>query len=248
MGETNSQMGQPLSAFRRHALYFTPPDGPLARFGAAWLGRDLWQGRDLAHPDLPGLPSGRIAELTETPRRYGFHATLKPPFRLAEGQTEAELLTHLHDICRQLAPVTLTGGLRLAGLNGFAALVPAQPSPALQNLAAEVVRGFEPFRAPLTEAEIARRRPERLTAAQRANLRDWGYPWVMEDFRFHMTLTGRLRAGELNEVLARLAPALQPVLPDRFEIDALTLCGEDRNGRFHAITRVALTGGSSGDG
>ena len=132
------------------------------------------------------------------------------------------------------------GGLKLALLDGFLALIPAAPAPALGDLAAALVRGLDYFRAPLTEAERARRRPERLTPTQRANLDAWGYPWVMQHFRFHMTLTGRLPEAKVAEVMALLQPRLAPILPDQLLLDAITLCGEDAGGRFHEIARIGL--------
>ncbi|AUH35393.1 DUF1045 domain-containing protein [Paracoccus tegillarcae] len=229
-----------MTAFGRYAIYYTAPPGPLAQFGADWLGWDLRAGREVAHPQLCDLPSDQIAALTETPRRYGFHATLKPPFRLAPGSDQAALLADLAAHCRGLSPVTLAGGLQLATLDGFLALIPAQPSEALQSLAAGLVRDLDHHRAPLTEAEIARRRPERLTDAQRARLLQWGYPWVIEGFRFHMTLTGRLPQAETRALHAILQPQLAPILPDPMVLDAVSLCGEDDRGRFHEIERIAF--------
>lgn len=229
-----------MAEFKRYAIYYTPKPGPLAEFGASWLGWDLRLGREVAHPVIDGLPADQIATLTQTPRRYGFHATLKPPFRLAPGQSAAALADALNEQCRGLSPVAQPGGLKLALLDGFLALIPAAPAPALGDLAAALVRGLDYFRAPLTEAERARRRPERLTPTQRANLDAWGYPWVMQHFRFHMTLTGRLPEAKAAEVMALLHPRLAPILPDPLLLDAITLCGEDGGGRFHEVARIGL--------
>ena len=105
-----------------------------------------------------------------------------------------------------------------------------------------MVARFDPFRAPPDAVELDRRRAQRLTTRQEAMLQRWGYPYVMEEFRFHMTLTGPLPPAELAAVEAALAPILAPLLPAPFPIDALTLQGEDREGRFHQIARVPLTG------
>ena len=226
--------------YRRYAVYFTAAPGPLADFGAAWLGWDLRGGRAVAHPDLPGLPPDRIAALTETPRRYGFHATLKPPFRLAQGSTPAALLADLRALSQRLAPVTLTGGLQLAELDGVLALIPVEPSEPLQSLAADMVRALDRHRAPMTEAERARRQPQRLKPRQTAHLDRWGYPWVMQDFRFHMTLTGRLPQPEAQTIRAALTPHLAPVLPRPMLIDAVALIGEDHANRCHEIERISL--------
>ena len=66
----------------RVAVYYAPlPDDPLFAASATWLGRDPESGAPAPQPDIAG-----IAEVTAEPRLYGFHATLKPPMRLPDGQ------------------------------------------------------------------------------------------------------------------------------------------------------------------
>lgn len=222
--------------FTRYALYFTPAPGPLADFGASWLGWDPTAGRACPHPAM-ALP---VAEITEKPRKYGLHATMKPPFRLAPGQTEAALTAALATFCATQGPVPLDA-LDIAALGRFLALRPTGSTGALDALAAATVRAFDPFRASLTEAELARRRGTGLAPAHEANLRAWGYPYVMEAFRFHITLTGPLPPETLGAVQTTLAPMLTPLLPRPFVIDALSLMGEDDAGRFHLIHRHSFT-------
>lgn len=222
----------------RYAIYYAPRPGALADATAAWLGWDCQAGR-VAAPvaGMPGVP----AAVTSAPRKYGFHGTLKAPFRLAPDQTVQDLDGALADLAARLAPVILPG-MVLDQLGGFLALVPDGPAPALTHLAGEVVRQLEPFRAPLTAAEIARRRPERLSEIQRAHLMHWGYPYVMEEFRFHLTLTDDLDPDQAASVRAALAPWLMPLVPRPFPIADLCLFGEAEDGRFHLIARHALTG------
>lgn len=227
-------MGQ----YRRYAIYHTP-DGDLARFGAEWLGWDGQAGRRVAQPAIEGLD---LPALTQTPRRYGFHATMKAPFRLAEGCDQGALLDALRCFGPDHAAVALPGGLRLARVGGFLALIPAQDSAALSRLEAAVVRAFDPFRAPLTEKEIASRRPETLTDRQRQNLHRWGYPYVMEAFRFHMTLSGDLDDDTAQRAEAALRPMLRGLLAEPYPLDSLSLMGEDAAGCFHQIGRVRLCG------
>ena len=223
--------------FDRYAIYYTPK-GALAEAGAAWLGWDLARGRAVAHPEVAGLD---VAALTETPRKYGLHATVKPPFVLAEGASADGVLTEFKTLCTRLAPVTLDG-LALTQLGRFLALTPAGDTAALNAMAAEVVRGLDPFRAPPTEADLARRRQANLTPVQEANLSQWGYPYVMEAFRFHITLTGKLPKGDLPQVTAALAPYITPHLPQPFVLDSLTLVGQAEDGMFHEVHRAALSG------
>lgn len=230
-----------MSDYQRFAVYYTAPTGPLAEFGANWLGWDMVSGQPAPHPDIAGLPAP-VAELTATPRKYGFHGTLKAPFRLAPGTGPAMLLGAMRDMAGTIAPVALSGGLKLAQLGGFLALIPKGGDKALNELTAELVRELDLFRAPLTDREYARRKPEKLSPAQRAHLDRWGYPYVMEEFRFHMTLTGDLPAAQARAVCDALTPVLAPMLTAPYVIDAISLAGEDAAGRFHLIERVPLTG------
>lgn len=227
--------------WRRYAIYYTAT-GPLATFGATWLGWDMATGQPVprtgrGRPRQPGIDS-----LTLTPRRYGFHATLKPPFRLADGREEASLRADLRGIAASQPPVMLAGGLKPAALDGFPALIPATHSQPLQDLAARLVRELDAYRTPLTPEDRARRNPDRLSPRHRKLLDRWGYPWVMEQFRFHMTLGARMSPVGVDTLIATLAPHLAPLLPDPHPVDAVTLAGEDSEGRFHLIERVDLTG------
>lgn len=222
--------------YSRYAVYYAPPPGPLAAFGAAWLGWDAVNGRDVAQPDL-GLPLERI---TRTPRKYGFHGTLKPPFRLAEGRRAEALIDGLGEIAAGLPPVK-QAGLRLARLGQFLALVPSGETAALAELAARVVRGLDDFRALPEPAELERRRAVGLSKRQEALLDRWGYPYVLEEFRFHLTLTGRLDDPMAARTEEALETALAGLLPVPFEIRDLCLFGEGaEDGRFRLISRVRL--------
>lgn len=226
--------------FRRYAVYYAPRDGAFADAVASWLGWDPVKGCAVAHPDLSGLPLP-VADLTADPRKYGFHGTIRAPFRLADGIGFPDLQAEVAALATTLRPVTLPR-LKLEVLKGFLALVPQGDEDDLLDLGARVVMRLDPLRAELTEAEVARRRPERLSPRQRELLGRWGYPYVLEEFRFHLTLTGGLEPATAGQVMAVLAPWLAPVLPAPFVIADLCLFGEDGAGRFHLLSRHALTG------
>lgn len=228
-----------MGMWRRHAIYFAPDPGtPLAAFGAAWLGWDPAAGvQPSALAPLPGLPQDRQA-LTAAARRYGFHATLKAPFRLAEGRDAAALDAAASAIAATLPCFALR--LEVALLGGFAALLPVDPPPALAALERALVVGLDPFRAPLTAQEVARRQPERLDPGAAANLSRWGYPWILERFAFHMTLTGPLPPDQQAPVRAALATALAPLLVAPVPVAAICRFAEDADGRFHMRARYPL--------
>jgi hypothetical protein len=228
-----------MEPMKRLAVYYAPRLGALADRAAAWLGWDPALGRPCPQPDLPGIPYPAV--LTAEARRYGFHGTIRAPFRLAEGVTEDAARDAVAGLAARLAPVA-SDGLRLENLQGFLALTPSGCEAAILDLGAAVVEGTNALRAPLTPAERARRRPESLTPRQRGLLDLWGYPYVMDEFRFHLTLTDRLPEGEVAGVAAALAAHFAPVLPRPFVIEDLCLFGEDGEGRFHLLDRYALTG------
>lgn len=227
--------------FTRFAAYFTaPPGGAWAGFGADWLGWDVDTGTARAHPDLPGLLRP-VAEITQTPRKYGFHATIKPPLRLAEGESYAELEAATEALACEIAPVVLEG-LQVSALRHFVALTPVGDVTALNAMAARFVKGLDQFRAPAGEAELARRRKSGLTPAQDAMLVQWGYPYVLDQFHFHMTLSGRLPEAEADALRAALAPRVAEILPGPVTLDAISLAGEGPDGRFRLIRRIPFTG------
>ncbi|WPZ36579.1 DUF1045 domain-containing protein [Thalassobaculum sp. OXR-137] len=227
----------------RYALYVAPePGSPLAEFGADWLGRDCATGEVRQQPTVPGLSAERLAELTESARGYGFHATIKPPFYLREGRSEAGLLDAFAAFAKGREPFEVRLGLR--SLGGFLALMMSPPDHRMSALAADAVRDLDPFRALPSEAELARRRESGLSAQQETLLQQWGYPYVMGEFRFHMTLSARLADGpERDAMVAALAPRAEAVTAEPFRVDALALFKQSRKGSdFIQVERFGFGG------
>jgi len=229
-----------MAHFPRYAIYYSAPRGSaLDRFGAQHLGYDAWTGDDLSFPE--GVPTD-WRELTDDPRKYGFHATLKAPYALAPGESEAALTAACADFARTPRPVPVIAPV-VSSISGFIAVVPAGPPDELTQLAADCVRAFDRFRAALTPEDRARRRPERLTPRQRAHLDRWGYPYVMEEFRFHMTLTGRLDDARRGPVLDLLGRRFQALGLTSLAIDGIALFRQaDAHSRFRIIGEWRLQG------
>jgi hypothetical protein len=197
---------------QRFALYFAPARGSaLDRAAQAWL----------AQPDL--LP------LTVSARRYGFHATLKAPMALADRTDRAGLEQAAAAFAAIHPPLPL-GNLAPALLDGFLALTPAEPSQALLDFAAAVVTAFEPFRAPLGPADRARRLQAPLSPRQAELLDRYGYPYVLEQFLFHMTLTDRLPAESREQMRGRAVAWFAEALAAPIELDRLVLFHEAEPG------------------
>ena len=222
----------------RYAIYYAPdPDEPLAVFAARWLGRDPERNCDVARPEYERLPRQRLAAIAAEPRRYGFHGTLKAPFVLAADTASDALLAFSADFARQRAPFTVSR-LRLAILGDFIALVPAEAAPALDRLAAACVQDFDRFRAPPDAAEQARHRQTGLNLRQQALLARWGYPYVMEEFRFHLTLTGSLAEPERSSVHRVLDALTAPLCAAPVHVhDLAVFVQEDRATAFRVLAR-----------
>lgn len=211
----------------RFAIY-AAPGSALRERAEQWLGRSV-----TGDPVAPGLPDGWTREaidaITVDARRYGFHGTLKAPFRLAEGRTPDELDAA---VARFAAgqDATVIPSLALARLGGFFALVPGEETSGLHALAGKVVTGLDEFRSPATEDEIARRNPAALSPRQRDLLSAWGYPYVLDEFRFHLTLTDRIPDGRRPEVESVLNGWFADLLGADVAIDALAVFIEDEPG------------------
>ena len=216
----------------RFAIYFAPPPGSLLHErGASWLGRDAH-----AASVSPVRNSDLSDDLIADARRYGFHATLKPPFVLRNGCTEAALTVAIAHLASGLDAVTVPA-LSLKEIDGFLALVPVHHCPALGELAAICVRDLDGFRHPASEDEVHRRRAAGLSKRQDEYLLRWGYPYVMEEFRFHMTLTRRLNDQESHHTAALAREHFRDLLGHPLVIDALTLFREAGPGRDFAVVQ-----------
>jgi putative phosphonate metabolism protein len=232
-----------MAAQARFALYFTPvPGSILARFGAQVLGYDCAAGAPVARRKLDGIADKDAAAATAEPARYGFHGTLMAPFELAPGRAPAELEEALAGFARGQSPVQL-GHLKVAAIGGFTALVPAGSEDAVRTLAGDCVTAFNRFRAPLSLHDRERRLASRLSPRQVELLDRWGYPYVFSEYRFHMTLTGRLPADERTRWLTTLAAAFAPLAHDPVEIDAVSLLRQDdRGAAFRVVARQPFSG------
>jgi hypothetical protein len=227
----------------RFAIYAVPGTGPADAAGARLRARaEQWLGRGIAgNPVTPGVPAGwtraALDAITVDARRYGFHATVKAPFRLAAGRTPEELDAALARFAAGHAGAAVPR-LRLARLGGFFALVPGAEAAGLHALAAAVVTGFDGFRAPATEAELARRDPSALTPRQRELLQAWGYPYVLDEFRFHLTLTDRIPPEQRATVRRALDGWFAASVGTTVLVGALALFTEARPGAPFALRAV----------
>jgi putative phosphonate metabolism protein len=230
-----------MTDYPRYAIYYAPaPDGDLDRFGAHLLGYDAFSGAELSFPAGIEQQVSDWRDLTEDPRKYGFHATLKAPLSLARDKTEAELLSACEAFAGTPREIPFIEPV-VGSISGFIAVVPAEPPPELIRFAADCVSAFDAFRAQLSAEDRERRNPSMLSARQREHLDRWGYPYVMEDFRFHMTLTGRLPDQRREHILAVLSERFSALDLKTLAIDSLALFRQDHpKSRFRIINHWGL--------
>ncbi|OQP87627.1 hypothetical protein BTR14_03415 [Rhizobium rhizosphaerae] len=207
----------------RYAIGFTPSVcDPLTYAAADWLGRNPYSDALCEQPHVAGFSTAEFAFLTAVPRRFGFHGVLRPLFRLADGMTEADLLYALMRFTSELSPFSI-GRLSVQLKDSCFMLAPAGASAEVNALAAMILQRFEPFRAMLSDAEIERRDPDRLSAAQFANLLRWGDPFVLDDYRFHMMVTGPVPAPSQLRMATALQTFFEPFCLAPLEINSLAL-------------------------
>lgn len=229
----------------RYALYYAPrADESLAATASQWLGYNAESGQPRPQPRLPGFLPERLAELTADPRLYGFHGTLKAPIALADDASERDFLDAVGRFAALRRPFAVPS-MRLDELGSFIALVPDERCEELQDLADNCVIEFDEFRRPAGDEEVARRRTAGLSPRQDELLVRWGYPYVLEQWRFHLTLTGKVAdGGERAALTAALRSRFASFLDRPLQVRDLCVFRQPGPGRpFSVLARFKLGGG-----
>ena len=204
-------------------------------------GWDCRKGQYISSENAFSEPLADREYFTKKPRKYGLHATLKAPFRLQTTQNEPALRSAFHGFCNHQKPAA-SGNLTLSEQGGFISLRPQRQSAALFELGKNCLEAFDPFRAPLDQNDLNRRRNARLSPRQNDFLHQWGYPYVLQEFQFHITLSSRLSILQREKIIPALKNLLAHELDCPFIIAHLALMGEDRNGQFHILEEANLSG------
>lgn len=225
----------------RYAIYFAPSENSLLwDTGSRWLGRDAARAVPLAQPAVPGYLAEQVGALTRSPRLYGFHATLKAPFRLATEASATGLCDALAAFTEERDAFALPP-LEVASLSGFLALVPTRRSAMLHALADDCVTAFDRFRRPAEASELARRRSAGLSERHEVLLARFGYPYVLDTFRFHLTLTERLDAQAGSGLKAWLQDHFGAALREPIMVADLCLFVQERpDAPFQILQRFPL--------
>jgi hypothetical protein len=227
----------------RYAIYCAPQeDSPWWSIWSQWLGRDAIARQDLIPPKLDGIDPLVFKALTKDPCRYGLHATIKAPFHLNEQVSFEDMRAKIKELAQVHSPFLLELGFQQ--LNHFYALTPVGDHQTINQLAFEVVRELDVFRRPLSEKDLAKRRSSGLTAKEDEMLLKWGYPFVAECFRFHLSLTGHLNGVSeqiQHHLRAEILARLEVLKHAPFVVDSLCLFEEPEAGAdFFMLERFSF--------
>jgi hypothetical protein len=214
--------------FQRYAIYWTPiPDSPAAQFAALWFGGI----------EIFGLAPDLAGRAIKSPAAYGLHATLKAPFRLRDDVEPEALQEALDGFCEKRRPPA-AAPLTPGHFQRYVTLVLKDRKAEIDWLAEECVTHFDRYRAALNDEDRSRREIDGMSVRQAAFLEQFGYPYVLSEFRFHISIAGPLVRAELDEVAQALAPHLRSVMAEPLLIEDLTLLGEPQGGgTFQPLSR-----------
>lgn len=226
--------------YERYAIYWVPPEvSALGQFARRWMRLSSDSGERKVPQETFGLNADLARKATEKPGRYGFHATIKAPFRPVAGVGESELRQEMEAFCAKRRRVQ-TAPLGLERFTSYLALCPTGQRSDLEWLASDCVTHFDRFRAPLSDKDRARRNTD-MPEPERLYFEQFGYPYIFSRFYFHISLAGPLEERELDLVASALRPELAALCRDDFVLTDLCLVGDPGGGApFRTVGRFPL--------
>ena len=229
-----------LNDFSRFAIYYVPPESDyLTKFSASWFGWDAYQGIKVNYPMLRNL-NYDLKDITSKPSKYGLHGTLKAPFFLAPNRTIDELRLSLSVLSHSIKKFEIPS-ICLRIISGFIAIVPSTQNESMNYLAKKCLEDLDRFREIESPDILNKRRVVGLSPSEEHYLFRWGYPYVLDNFRFHLTMTTKLTSEVSKNVLSVLNSELRVVLKAPLAISKIYLFGESKlHGRFEVIEEFSL--------
>ena len=223
--------------YKRYAIYYVPSENSeLDLFGKCWLGWDPYKGVETTKSDLSKLPSfKKFSSLVLTPKQYGFHGTIKAPFRLKNEYTYNDLENKVREISKQIHSFYFDQ-LIIKKLGNFIGLIPTN-NLKINAVSNKFVEELDYLRDELSESEIKKRKPHKLTSNQKQMLFKWGYPYVFNEFKFHLTLTSKLNVVEIDEVFRSLQNILKQVNLNKISFNNICIFGQKNDEKFYFVKR-----------
>jgi len=236
-----------MTNYKRVAIYFLPKkNSSLENFGKNLLGRDINKKKKISLTRRQKYFINRgftyfdeLKDYCEQPAKYGFHATLKAPFRLKRNVKTKNFYDVISHIAAQHSRFKIKG-LKIAYSKKFTFITSRKPNKLLINLENDLVKHLDTFRAELNKTEIKKRIPDSLTFKQNKYLKEWGYPFVFDQFKFHMTLMNQNNNKLSNKQKLELEKLIYKISNNVIEFNEISLLGENKNGHFEEIKRFKL--------
>ena len=236
-----------MTNYKRVAIYFLPKkNSSLENFGKNLLGRDINKKKKISLTRRQKYFINRgftyfdeLKDYCEQPAKYGFHATLKAPFRLKRNVKTKNFYDVISHIAAQHSRFKIKG-LKIVYSKKFTLITSRKPNKLLINLENDLVKHLDTFRAELNKTEIKKRIPDSLTFKQNKYLKEWGYPFVLDQYKFHMTLMNQNNNKLSNKQKLELEKLIYKISNNLLEFNEISLLGENKNGYFEEIKRFKL--------
>lgn len=213
-------MSQPTD---RYIISFAPKSTSMFwKLGALWFGYDASRNAYTKNTLVPGMPKEHHDAAVTTARRSGFNIILTGPFQLTAGMPEELLKTTISLYCQSLSTLQ-TGPLSIIETAHKLSISAQEISPQVQKLADDIVLEFNAFRLPANPLPEDSPIRAALTPGQLKNLIEWGQPYIFEELKFQIPLTGRLPEKMSGPLKSFLEGRFIECLKTGFEIDNLSL-------------------------
>ena len=237
-----------MKKYSRYAIYYAPPkESNLEEFGRYWFGWDPLNAKLINNKQrinyLNGFGIKNLKNIDKNvliAKKYGFHGTLIPPFKLNKNYSTNTLFKKTEDIAKKFKKFKFYK-FKLKKINNFYAFVQNKKNNNINKLSNRLVRELFKFRSPLTKKEIDRRNPSKLSKFQLNILYKWGYPYLMSEFKFHMTLASEVTGNKLYSELKKIENNKEIILNEINNFDKIYIFGENQKGMFENLENFSLS-------
>ena len=237
-----------MKKYSRYAIYYAPPkESSLEEFGRYWFGWDPLNAKLINNKQrinyLNGFGIKNLKNIDKNvliAKKYGFHGTLIPPFKLNKNYSTNLLFKKTEDIAKKFKKFKFYK-FKLKKMNNFYAFVQNKKNNNINKLSNRLVRELFKFRSPLTKKEIDRRNPSKLSKLQLNILYKWGYPYLMSEFNFHMTLASEVTGNKLYLELKKIERNKEIILNEINNFDKIYIFGENQKGMFENLENFSLS-------
>lgn len=237
-----------MKKYSRYAIYYAPPkESNLEEFGRYWFGWDPLNAKLINNKQrinyLNGFGIKNLKNIDKNvliAKKYGFHGTLIPPFKLNKNYSTNLLFKKTEDIAKKFKKFKFYK-FKLKKINNFYAFVQNKKNNNINKLSNRLVRELFKFRSPLTKKEIDRRNPSKLSKLQLNILHKWGYPYLMSEFNFHMTLASEVTGNKLYFELKKIEKNKEIILNEINNFDKIYIFGENQKGMFENLENFSLS-------